>query len=384
MNILHLITSLKVGGAESALVYYLSKVVGHDENTHSVAYFHHGPNAEKIEKLGIKIYKIPGLFFTYDFFFFLNLKRVIKLIRPDIIHSSLWSANIIARLISKFSKIPVICDLHGNSFDEGKLRNWFDRRTVNYCAKIVAVSDSVKDSYLKNIIGESSKLVVIKNGIDVQALRAKAFSSPLSRKDFGFSDNDFIVGAVGRLEPIKSYNVLIKAFACLPPFCHPELDSGSNARAKLCIVGGGSQAEELATLVKNLKIEEHIVFTGFRSDAYKFYPLFDCFALSSQSEGLSIALLEAMAFGLPVISTNSDINKHDVIKPDINGFLVYPNDIESYALAINKLFQDHKNGKTLRRCIGDRNSALIKSDFYIDNVADMYQGLYQAIDVKNS
>ncbi len=393
MNILHLITSLKVGGAESALVNYLSKVVGKDGNTHSVAYFHHGPNVKKIEDLGIRIYKISGFFFTYDLFSFWHLKNIVKLVHPDVIHSSLWSSNIIARVISKISKIPVICDLHGNSFDEGGLRNWFDRRTVNYCAKIVAVSDSVKDSYSKNIIGSykcggeqsnvSSKLMVIKNGIDVQSLRDKAFKEPLARKDFRLSDNDFVVGAVGRLEPIKSYDVLIKAFARAVSFLGTEVKLGSNFRVKLVIIGDGSQMMALQELVKNLKMEEQVVFTGFRSDAYKFYPMFDCFALSSQSEGLSIALLEAMAFGLPIISTNFDISNHDVITPGINGFLVYPNDIDSYAAIIGKLFRDYREGQLLIKSIGKQNFKLVCTEFCIDEVVHRYQELYVGVAPNN-
>ena len=426
MNILHLITSLKVGGAESALVNYLSKVVGQDGNTHSVAYFHLGPNVDKIRNLGVKTYQISGTLSIYDPVFFFRLAKLIQFIKPDVIHSSLWSANIIARLISKFSKIPVICDLHGNSFDEGRVRNWFDRRTVKYCAKIVAVSNSVKDAYLKNIMtselnkpapsrrqrlwragcGECARsaridasaeatserrlepspngrraelqknLVVIKNGIDVQALRDKAFTEPLIRKNFGLFDDDFVIGAVGRLEPIKSYDVLIKAFAS---FCHPELDSVSNAQAKLVIVGDGSQAAALAALVKTLKIEKQVIFTGFRPDAYKFYQIFDCFALSSQSEGLSIALLEAMVFGLPIISTNLDISRHDVITPGINGLLVRPNDIEGYARAINKLFQDRQEDRGLKHTMGKRNLELVGSEFCIDGVVDRYQALYQDV-----
>lgn len=385
MNILHLITSLKVGGAESALVNYLSKVsdpkvvdhkiIGHDSNTHSVVYFHHGPNADKIRDLGVKIYQVFGAFSIYDPVLFFRLAKLIKLIKPDIIHSSLWSANISARLISMFYKIPVICDLHGNSFDEGKFRNWLDRRTVNYCAKIVAVSDSVKDSYLKNIIGANcskySKLVVIKNGIDVDSLKNKAYSDPLTRKDFGLLQSDFVVGAVGRLEPIKSYDILIRAFARF-------LKDNNAANAKLVIVGDGSQRQALQDLVKSLKIQDHVVFTGFCPDACKFYPIFDCFALSSQSEGLSIALLEAMAFGIPVISTNSDIYKHDVIKSGINGFLVNTGDIQSYASAINKLFIDRELGKI----IGAKNAELVRTEFCIDGVADKYQQLYQQLHEK--
>ncbi len=373
MKILHLITSLKVGGAESALVNYLSKVVGKDGNAHLVVYFHHGPNVKKIEDLGINICKITGLISIYDPFFFYRLVKLVRYIKPDIIHSSLWSANIIARLISKFYKIPVVCDLHGNSFDEGKFRNWLDRRTVNYCAKIVSVSESVKDSYLKNIIGAkdvinvSSKLVVIKNGIDVQALRDKALKEPLSGKNLGLSDDDFVIGAVGRLEPIKSYDVLIKAFAKFL-----KLSRASNA--KLLVVGYGTQRESLVNLVKSLGIECSVIFVGYRSDAYKFYPLFDCFALSSQSEGLSIALLEAMSFGLPVISTHPDLN-HDVIKHGINGFLVLPGDIDTYALAINRLYQDQKYAKI----IGQSNKELVKSNFNINVVMAGYQNVYQDV-----
>lgn len=406
MNILHLITSLKIGGAESSLVNYLSavaekphacqvgdelgyggissKFVGKDGNTHSVVYFHPGPNVDKIQNMGIKTYQISGILSIYDPVFFFRLAKLIKFINPDLIHSSLWSANITARLISKFYKIPVICDLHGNSFDEGRLRNWFDRRTVNYCAKIVAVSDSVKDAYFKNIIGSknitgaSSKLAVIKNGIDVQALRYKAFKEPLTRKDFGFADNDFVIGAVGRLEPIKSYDVLIKAFALFLSRIQ-ETKFSSMSQAKLVIIGDGSQRESLVNLAKSLKIEPSVIFTGYRSDAYRFYQILDCFALSSQSEGLSIALLEAMAFGLPVISTNLDINRHDVITPEINGFLVYPNDIEGYALAINKLFQDHQEGQSLRNVIRQRNLELVSTEFCIDGVVDKYQKLYQTV-----
>lgn len=368
MKILHLITSLKVGGAESALVNYLSKVVGFDGNTHSVAYFHFGPNAKKIEDLGIDVYKISGALSIYDPIFFFRLVKLVKLVNPDIIHSSLWSANIISRLISKFYKIPVVCDLHGNSFDEGKLRNWFDRKTVHLCGKVVAVSDSVKDAYLKNITDKADKIIVIKNGIDVEALRSKALQKHLSRSEFKIPDSAFVVGAVGRLEPIKSYDVLVRAFDLF-------MKLKSKPNAKLIIVGDGSQRRVLQDLIRSLGIENHVVFTGVRSDAYKFYPLFNCFALSSQSEGLSIALLEAMSFGLPIITTHCDLERHDVIKPGINGFLISPGDIDGYADAINNLYENP--GRASR--IGEINLASVRSEFSIEGVVSRYQNVFSDV-----
>lgn len=368
MKILHLITSLKVGGAESALVNLLSKIVNRDENEHIVAYFHSGLNVKKIEDLGVKCVRFSGIFSTYDPILFLRLLRFVKTFKPDLIHSSLWSANILARLIAKICKIPVVCDLHGNSFDEGKFRNWFDRKTVQLCGKIIAVSDSVKDSYLKNITDQQDKVVVIKNGIDFELIRNKALINPLIRKDFGILDSDFVIGAVGRLEPIKSYDILIKAFS-------EFLKIGDVGKSKLIIVGDGSQRAYLEGLVKRLNLEENVIFVGFRSDSYKFYQLFNCFALSSHSEGLSIALLEAMTFELPVITTHYDLERHDVIKPGINGFLVSPGNINEYVLAINTLYQNSEQAKI----IGARNLTLIKSEFSIEGVVSGYQEVYNEL-----
>ncbi|KKQ11105.1 MAG: Glycosyl transferase group 1 [candidate division TM6 bacterium GW2011_GWF2_36_6] len=382
MKILHFITSLKFGGAESALYNYLAKVVSDTEDQHVVAYLYDGPNVDKIKNLGIPVFKISGRCICYSPLIFLRLKRLITKIKPDVLHSSLWSANIISRIVANLTGVPLVCDLHGSSVDEGRFRNFLDRLTASFAAKNVAVSESVRASYSKCIVNSikinyvknrvAQNLIVIKNGINFEQLREKAFYCKLQRADLGLVDNDFVVGTVGRLEPIKSYDVLIRAF-----YAFYKKNEENSSNLKLVIIGNGSQFITLQQLSQDLGLSNNVIFTGFRGDAYRFYQLFDCFAISSKSEGLSISLLEALSFGLPVISTHYD-KQHDVVKDKLNGFLVKPMDVSEYAQAINALYSD----PTLRSQISACNLKLVAEQFSIQKVVNDYRKIYLEFSVK--
>jgi len=133
MKIFHIITGLKLGGAEASLYNLLTYLSQNYKDQHEVAYFYSGPFVKKIEQRGIKTHQINNQFFTYDPWAYLYLKKLIQHFQPDVLHSALWSANIFARLLSKQLNIPLMCDLHGNTIDEGKFRNYLDKLTVR-CA----------------------------------------------------------------------------------------------------------------------------------------------------------------------------------------------------------------------------------------------------------
>jgi glycosyltransferase involved in cell wall biosynthesis len=361
MKIFHIITGLKIGGAESVLYNFLANQSAQDE--HYVAYFHSGHNVYNIQQLGIPTFQIRGLLYRYDPVAYFRLRKIIKNVNPDLIHSSLWAANIFGRLISHCLKIPIVCDVHGNPLHEGFFRNWLDRKTAFIPAKIIAVSDSIKQSYVKMVAGAIkdpknekallSRIIVIKNGIDSSGLRQKALSQKLDRSLLGLGENDFVIGAVGRLEPIKSYDILIKAFIELMS-AHPY----DKNNMKLCIIGDGSERINLENIVHKFGIANNVIFTGMRSDPYRFYPIFDCFALSSQSEGLSMALLEALSFGIPVVTTHKSM-VHDVITHGVNGFLVPVNNIKLFAEALEKLYLNI----SLRNKMRIDNISLINTSF---------------------
>ncbi len=387
MKIFHVITSLKIGGAESALFNFLQKSI-HDKNTHIIAYFYPGPNLEKIKNLGFKTYHIKGLFWKYDLFAYKKLKTIIKKHNPDVIHSALWSANLFSKLITKSLDIPIVCDLHSNFLYDGKIRRLIEKLTLFKANKYIAVSNSVKEGFLSAFKKESKKLepkiIVIPNAIDTNI--DKQPEQTITKKDMGFDSSDFIVGAVGRLEKIKSYDLLIKSFATV---CNKIKKINSLNKhnmnylkpIKLCIVGEGSQKKNLIRLVKQLNLQKNILFTGMRSDTYNFYPLFDCLAISSQSEGLSIALLEALTFGLPIISTSNSKEtfnvkeQHDILINKINGLIVPSQDQNKLAIAIETLYLNHNLCAKMRIS----NKQLVKNQFSIDQLIIKYNSVYKSL-----
>lgn len=376
MKVLHVITGLKVGGAETALYNFLAAAVPHNKAQHIVAYLKHGVNVAKIASLGVPVHSLSGEKVTSWPLSFYKLYRLIKREQPDVIHSSLWAANIMSRVLGRITRVPVVCDLHGDSVDEGKIRNFFDRATLAYSARIIAVADGVANTYKKHIIGDFSsdkkkkkyrnKVKVIKNGIDVNELNIAAQRDALSRKYVGLNSDAFVIGAIGRFEPIKSYDILLKSFALFL--------QQTDAQAQLCMVGDGSQREILESLAQELEIASNVIFVGFQDNCHAWYPLFDCFALSSQSEGLSIALLSAMALGLPIISTNKD-KQHEVVCDGINGLLVPTNNIQAYTQGLKCLY----NNQEMRRKMGYANKKLLASAFDINEVVEKYYKVYQEI-----
>lgn len=362
-----------MGGAEAALFHFLEYAKKHHASEHAVAYVHSGPFVDRIKKLGIPVYDVSGWLLTYDLGTYVKLFNIIRAYKPNLLHTSLWSANMLGRMLAYRFSLPLISEVHGDCrVVSARWKNWVDAQMVVGMTrhKLVAVAQGVRDAYQTAVLDTIKEplvrdacvrqLMVISNGIDGAGLRQRAAANPLTRVEFGLGDNDFVIGSVGRFELVKSYDVLLQAFkkAWLPGM-------------KLFLVGNGSQRSKLEQMAQDLEIASLVVFVGQRIDAYRFYPLFDVFALSSQTEGLSIALLEALAFGLPIVTTN-DGPKHEVLVDGRNGLLVPINDVDAYAAALRKLMKL----PTLGMMMSQENNVLSQS-YDLAKVADQYQDLYR-------
>ncbi|MCK4265249.1 glycosyltransferase [Candidatus Babeliales bacterium] len=367
MKILHIITSLKVGGAESSLVSLLSNL-DLDENEHVVAYFYAGANVSKIKDLGINTYHIKGLVSPYDPLGIYRLFRYVHKCNPDLIHSALWSANIFGSFVAKFFKIPLVSDLHGDVEDHGAIRNFFERFTKNIPQRYIAVANSVADSFREKI-GEA-KIKIIPNGIDSNKIRNRG-EGVLLREDIGLPKNAFVVGTVGRLVSIKSYDLLIKAFK--------KFSNKHEKGMALCLVGDGPDMANLKKLSNSLGVSDRVYFMGNQDCPEKFYPLFDCFVLSSKSEGMSIAMLEALSFGLPVITTVKG-QSHDVIVDGVNGFLIPSGNIDSLVSALCKVFENSEQIVLMRK----QNVKYVDEKFNIRKMTKQYEELYNEVIGKKS
>ena len=270
MKILHIITSLRIGGAEVALLNLLRALKDDTTIHHTVVCFYSGPIVHAIRELGIKVIVVQGIVKGYDPVGLATLFIIALRYRPTIIHTALWAANMAGRIIGALLRIPVINELHGNVIHEGYLRNTVDRLLLSRAHRIIAVSPSVRTIYehhmlqalpLKKRQGIEQRLLTITNGIDRTALINRIQAQPLSRGELGLTANDFVVGSIGRFEKIKSYDLLIRSFVRFKNL----LPVAQRASIKLCLVGDGSERAALQALARSLLLDDEIVFSAFAS-----------------------------------------------------------------------------------------------------------------------
>ena len=359
-SVVHLITSLKMGGAESLLVDFLAHC-SRQRYDITVLYFYPGPHVERLQVLGIPTMQIAGNYLLYDPVFFIRLFKAVRQLKPDYIHTWLWSANIAGRIVGKLLGIPVLNSLHNNIDQDGWVRRLFDRSTQWMATDLIAVSDGVARSFLEFYRSPKQGLSVIKNGINAVDVQEKGLANPIKRAELGIAEDAFVIGSVGRFVPLKNYSLLIKAFALI----HQQY-----SHTHLVLVGSGPQEELLRSLVDAYNLRKAVTFIIGQS-AYGYYPLFDCFVLSSFKEGISMALLEAMSFSLPCISTHGTL-VHDVIIPDYNGILVPSGNTEALAGAFKTLINTPEN----RYALGKNAFKTVHSQFCLATMVESYEAIY--------
>lgn len=359
-KIVHIISSLKRGGAESLLVDLLAELTQFE---HHVIYFHDGPNRQRLEAMSIKTYQVKGLLLLYDPIFFLRLWCLVKRLQPDCIHSSLWAANFAARIIAKFHHVPLVSVLHWSIFRDGTLRNIIDSFTFQLAQKVVGVSQDIAESLKGSGWIPERNVLTITNGISVHRIHALAAREQVMRSNLYLEPDVFVIGFVGRFVEIKNIPLLVNAFAEILK---------KNKKIALVLLGFGPLEEKLRSLVRQLNIEDKVRFVVGQA-AYGYYHLFDCFVLPSFQEGMSVALLEAMCFSLPCIVTSST-RYHEVIRSDENGFVISSNDKKALVDKLVALMEDPQ----LRKRIGKQAFECINREFTMTTMTHKYIQLFES------
>lgn len=365
-KLVHIISSLKQGGAESLLVDLIRNL---DDFEHHVIYFHDGPNRISLQALGIATYHIRGFLCLYDPLFWVRLGVLVHRLKPNCIHSSLWAANFSARILARIVRIPLVSVIHLGvhqdgkirSMQEGKLRSMVDWATFALSKQIVTVSQEIADTLKECAWVPAERIQVITNGIDIQAVCQEAHQNRVSKKDIGFDDDALIVGCVGRFIVQKNHCLLIRSFA---------KSTADIKNARLVLIGFGPTEHSLRVLVDELGISHKVRFE-IGKKAYGYYPLFDCFVLSSYQEGISIALLEAMCFSLPCIVT-SPTKSHEVITSGYNGLIIPSNNESMLTESLRSLLQD----SVVRQKLGIAAFDTVNTAFNIQTMVKKYRKLF--------
>ncbi len=330
---------------------------------HRVIYFYDGPYVQKIRELGVPVYQVKGLVALYDPVFMVRFFSLIKALQPDCLHTVLWAANFLGRIAAWKYHIPLVQALHNNQDQNGFMRRLIDRFSPRISGPIVAVSEGVQESVARFAPWVDTRLLcLIKNGIDVHEVQTRAGEETITRAQLTLEKSDFIIGTVGRFEPVKNYAFLLTAFAVL---------YDKYRRERLVMVGQGSQEQFLRQRAYYLGIDEAVRFV-IGQPAYRYYGLFDCFVMTSYKEGLSMALLEAMSMGLPCIVTVSE-PRHDVLVHEETGLLVPAHDPQALADAIDRLVRDEQ----LRLSLGAAAKRVVEQSFTLDSMVKGYTRVYE-------
>lgn len=402
INLLHVTSSLKVGGAEAVLCDLVKNLEKKDflkdskfDNINfdqTIIYFHEGPNIENIKRVGVKCYQVRGLFCILDPVFFIRLFLLIKKIKPDLVHSLLWSANISSRLVCLFLKIPNVSAYHNLICIYSWSKNFLDKITRRFSKFIIAITKDVKDSLLekkaseiiekdldcKNISLKSrykdfdQKIVVIKNGLDFENIFECNKKYGVSRESLGLRETDFVIGSVARFSKEKNLDFLIKSFAEIfsNKDCLEKNKIDFLEKAKLVLVGLGPEQENLINLVSQLGLDEKVVFVVGKK-ACLYYKIFDCYVQPSVKEGINLALLEACSFAIPAIAMNIDRRYEDFSSlPNILQLKEHKEQL--LCLAILEIY----NNLDRRRKLAQETRAFVLENYCINKTIEKYREVF--------
>jgi glycosyltransferase involved in cell wall biosynthesis len=342
-----------------------------------------------------------------------KIYRLIKIENPHIIHTHTAKAGAlgrgaailynlvlcyklqVAKLLEYFRNsdcqspinkhtVKLIHTFHGHVFHGyfGKAKtNLFlciEKFLALFTDNIIAVSEKQRKEILGFRIGDSKKVISVPLGLELKKyLSLDRYNGDL-RKELGVSVETKLVGIIARLVPIKNHKMFIDAISDLNV-------GGKQLKVKFLIIGDGELKNQLEDYAKEKGIEEHIVFLGFRRDMDRIYADLDVVVLTSVNEGSPVALIEAMAAGRPVVSTDvggvGDLFKaksksqNGKLRYYDQGILVNSDDSKGLATALKELLKDEK----LRRKMGEEGKKMVYPQYDISRLVKDMKGLYRGI-----
>ena len=267
-----------------------------------------------------------------------NLKRITQLRRairdsnPDVIISFTDKTNVLTMIATRRMSLPVVLAERSDPWHQSIGRIWsrLRRRFYPSCAAIVVQTDSIREFFTAFV--KNKPIRVIPNCIwNVPDVVEKTRSAEQRRQ----------VASLGRLSIEKGYDLLIKAFAKI---------SDNHLDWDLVIAGTGNQQDEIEKLIDELGLSERVQLLGWTNKPTEILQRSDLFVLPSRYEGFPNALLEAMAHGLAVISFDCPSGPRAIIRDDVDGILVPPEDVDALVESMNSAMSD----EALRNRLGEK------------------------------
>lgn len=300
-----------------------------------------------------------------DFAILANLVRLIRERQVTILHAHEFFMNTVGLVASRLTGIPLVATVHEKNYYPDRFRRRAAYRLVGrFAGQMIAVSENLKRFLTAQIAIPASRIKVIPNGVSIHEKPSQEKVSAL-RTNLGLDEYRQVVGTVGRLHPKKGQRYLIEgAVHILRRF----------PRTVFLIVGDGALREELEAHAHKLGIASHTIFLGHREDVYQILAICDVFVLPSLSEGMPLALLEAMGAAVPSVASRFD-GVNEVVEDGKTGLLIPPGDSHALAENIIRLLED----RALAKQIGESAREVVANRFSLERMVRDYRELYAAL-----
>jgi glycosyltransferase involved in cell wall biosynthesis len=386
-KVMRAIARLNIGGPARHAVILNAQLAAHGFESvlvHGTPTEDEGSFEELGVRAGIRTIRVPGLGrrigFANDVAAFVSLLQLLRRERPDILHTHTAKAGTLARVAAvlfnltraRSNRIILVHTFHGHvltGYFSGAVSaavRFAERTLARWTDQIVTISQRQRDDIVVRFrIADAGKVSVIPLGLELDALLNAPARDVALRETLGWTDEHFVVTYVGRLVPIKDVGTLLAGFAAF---------AAGNAKARLLIVGDGEERSRLESRVGELGLREVVVFVGWQTDLTRIYGAADVVALTSLNEGTPVAVIEAMAAGLPVIATAVG-GVPDVVVHGTSGLLIPPSDSGELARGLQCLAGD----RDLRQRLGSEGRASVANRFHQRRLVTDMAGLYRRV-----
>jgi sugar transferase (PEP-CTERM/EpsH1 system associated) len=368
LRIMHVVNNLGKGGLENGVVNLI--------NAMDAARFEHvvctirglGGNANRLPQDRVQVVDLAGDG-AHTRLQMPSLVRVMRRVKPDVVHSRNWGA-IEAVLAARCARVGgVVHSEHGlersAAAREPRRRSWVRRLAYELADRVLAVSDELRLLCAERTGYPAKKIQVIHNGVDRGRFAPDPECRARIRREFGIGNDDFCVGSVANLLPVKDHMTLLEAVNRLP----------QTIPWRLILAGDGSERATLERFVdERTALRGRVTFLGSTDRVPEILQAFDAFVLASLSEGICNALLEAMSTGLCVIATDVGGNP-EIVVHERSGLLFPVRDVERLTAHLQHLAED----ATLRQTLGDGALRRVRDSFSMDSMVRAYEALYEGL-----
>jgi len=359
----HVVLSLEPGGLENGVVNVVNQLDRRRFASTVCCLKEPGEFARRIEDPRVAVHAL-GWVGGNDPALALRLAKLFRRTHAQIVHTRNAEAFFYGFVAAKLAGVPAIVHSeHGRSFDDRPLRLAAQRWLTRFTSAVFTVSEQLKSDLVRFTAIPPAAIDVLHNGVDVDRFAVRDPQARRRRRAaWGIGADDPVIGAVGRLAPVKNHALLLRAVA------------GSRSRAHVVVVGDGPERESLQALAEALGIASRVRFAGHSDDVGSDLAGFDVFALPSRNEGMSNTLLEAMAASLPVVVSDVGGNL-EIVREGVDGLIFPSDDGQALARCLDRLCAD----AALRARLGGAGRDRVATSFSIRAMVERYEALYDRV-----